>query len=34
MTKKDYLETTLFGAVLILGLPLVILMSVTLAAQG
>jgi len=31
MTKKDYLETTVFGAVLFFGLPLAIVASVLLA---
>ena len=30
MTKKDYLETTAFAAILFLGLPLAIVMSVLL----
>lgn len=31
MTKKDYFETTLFAAILFLGLPFAIVMSVLLA---
>ena len=31
MTKKDYLETTLFAGVLFFGLPLAIVASVLLA---
>ena len=31
MTKKDYLETTVFAAVLLLGLPAAILMSLMAA---
>lgn len=31
MTKKDYFETTVFAAVLFIGLPLAIVMSVLLA---
>ena len=31
MTKKDYLETTLFAAILFLGLPFAIVTSVLIA---